>query len=154
MMEQATIYTEGRNEIDRRRLSWRTVIFGFARSRRHKTRRTDEAEPMFTDWHHPWLFVLGIGIMIMSSIDAFFTLHLLDNGAYEANPVMAAVMGKGTAAFASTKMLLTGLGVLALVFMARSRFLNRVRTGLILTFFFSCYAVLICYEFVSLINRL
>ncbi len=153
-MEQATPFTNCRNETDRRQTSWRTVMFGFLRSRRHAKRRDLESEPLFTDWHHPWLFFLATGIMIMSSLDAMFTLNLLTHGAYEANPVMAAVMGKGTAAFAASKMALTGFGILALVFMARSRFLNRFRTGLILTFFFSCYAVLICYEFVSLINRL
>jgi hypothetical protein len=74
---------------DRRAFSWQTVFFGFTRSRRHATRRDDEAEPVFTDWHHPWLFFLAIGIMLMSSLDAFFTLQLLERGAYEANPVMA-----------------------------------------------------------------
>ena len=43
---------------------------------------------------------------------------------------------------------------LALVFLARAMFLNRLRTGMILTGFFGAYAVLICYEFVSLVNRL
>jgi hypothetical protein len=40
------------------------------------------------------------------------------------------------------------------VFLARARFLGRIRTGLILTFFFSSYAILVCYEFVSLIEQL
>lgn len=90
----------------------------------------------------------------MSCLDAFFTLQLLDRGAIEINPVMASVIGQSTFSFAASKMLLTGFGILALVFLAKSKFLNRVRTGLILTFFFSFYAVLICYEFVSLMNRL
>ena len=87
-------------------------------------------------------------------MDAFFTLQLLERGAYEANPIMAAVMGQSTTSFAVSKMLLTGFGTLALVFLARARFFNRVRTGLILTAFFSFYAILICYEFVSLINSM
>jgi len=143
-----------RIDSDRRAFSWQTVFFGFTRSRRHATRRDDEVEPVFTDWHHPWLFFLAIGIMLMSCMDAFFTLQLLERGAYEANPVMAAVMGQSTTSFAVSKMLLTGFGTLALVFLARARFFNRVRTGLILTAFFSFYAILICYEFVSLINSM
>lgn len=90
----------------------------------------------------------------MSSMDAFFTLQLLERGAIEINPVMAAVIGHSTLAFAVSKMILTGFGILALVFLSRTSFLNRIRTGAILTIFFSCYAVLICYEFVNLINRL
>jgi len=139
---------------DRRLFSWRTVFFGFLRSRRRDTRRAGEAEPTFTDWHHPWLFFLAVGIMLMSSMDAFFTLQLLDMGAIEINPVMATVIGQSALSFAVSKMLLTGFGILALVFLSKSRFFNRVRTGLILTFFFSVYAVLICYEFVNLMNRI
>lgn len=143
-----------RIDAERRLFSWRTVFYGFTRSRRQSTRRDGEAEPVFTDWHHPWLFFLAIGIMLMSSLDAFFTLQLLERGAYEANPVMAAVMERGTSAFTVSKMLLTGIGILALVFLARAMFFNRLRTGLFLTAFFSVYAALVCYEFVSLINAL
>jgi hypothetical protein len=143
-----------RAESDRRAFSWRTVFFGFVRSRRHATRRDDEVEPVFTDRHHPWLFFLAVGIMLMSCCDAFFTLQLLDLGAIEINPVMAAVIGHSDLSFAASKFILTGTGILALVFLANLKFMNRVRTGLILTFFFSIYAVLICYEFVNLVNRL
>lgn len=153
----SSLYDEvanNRSIADRRAFSWRTVIYGFARSRRHATRRTGEAEPVYTDWHHPWLFFLATGIMLMSSLDAFLTLQLIDRGAYEANPLMAAVLSRSTLHFAISKMALTGFGILALVFLARAMFLNRLRTGMILTGFFGAYAVLICYEFVSLVNRL
>jgi hypothetical protein len=143
-----------RNEMDRRNFSWRTVRSGFLRSRRRDTRRDAEVEPLFTDWHHPWLFFLATGIMLMSAMDAFMTLQLLDRGAIEINPIMAAVIGKSTLTFAVTKMLLTGFCVLALVYLAKAQFMNRVRTGLVLTTFFSFYAILICYEFVQLIAQL
>jgi hypothetical protein len=65
---------------------------------------------------------------------------------------MAAVINQGTLTFVATKMLLTSLGILALVFLARARFMRRFRTGLILTFLFSAYAILVCYEFVFLIQ--
>jgi hypothetical protein len=153
-LEQAQTAMIARVESDRRIFSWRTVVFGFMRSRRHTTRRNNEADPVFTDWHHPWLFFLAVGTMLMSSLDAFFTLQLLDLGAIEINPVMAAVIGQSALSFAASKMLLTGFGILALVFLSKAKFMNRLRTGLILTFFFSVYAVLICYEFVNLVNRL
>ena len=143
-----------RTELERRMFSWRTVLHGFMRSRRHATRRDGEAEPIYTDWHHPWLFFLATGIMLMSSLDAFFTLQLIELGAYEANPVMAALMERSTASFTATKMLLTGIGILALVFLARAMFLQRIRTGIFLTLFFGIYATLICYEFVNLMNSL
>jgi hypothetical protein len=143
---------ETRTDSDRRELTWRTVFYGFLYSRRRDTRRTSEGEAIFTDYHHPWLFFLAISIMVLSGMDAVFTLQLLDLGAIELNPVMNAVIGKGPVTFALTKMFLTSFGILALVFLARSRFMERFRTGVILTLFFVFYAVLVCYEFVSLIS--
>ncbi len=90
--------------------------------------------------------------MILSCMDAFFTLQLLDRGAIEMNPIMATVIGQGTLAFAATKMLLTGLGILVLVFLSQTRMFNLMRTGLVLTLFFSGYACLVCYEFIYLLN--
>ncbi len=153
-LERSREFDENRTDRDRRAFSWRTVLYGFFRSRRRDSRRDAEGEPVFVDWHHPWLFFLATGIMFMSGLDAFFTLQLIERGAIEINPVMALMIGKGTLAFAVSKMLLTGVCVLALVFLSRSRFMNRIRTGLILTAFFSFYAVLICYEFVFLIQQL
>ena len=92
--------------------------------------------------------------MIMSCIDAFMTLQLLQRGMIEANPVMAAILDQGTTAFAISKVTMTGTSILILVFLAKTRFLNRVRAGLFLTMFFSFYACLICYEFVSLLRVL
>lgn len=145
---------ESRTREDRRTFSWRTVLYGFLRSRRRDHRRIDEGEPLFTDWHHPWLFFLAVGTMLLSSLDAFLTLQLLERGMIEANPVMAGAMGYSTALFAASKMAMTGFGILTLVFLAKARFLNRFRVGLLLTTLFSGYACLICYEIVSLLKLL
>ena len=153
-MEVTEAIVDQRLAADRRQFTWRTVLYGFMRSRRHNHRREEDAEVLFLDWHHPWLFFLAVGTMIFSCLDAFMTLQLLERGMYEANPVMRAVMGQGTTAFAVSKMLLTGTSILILVFLAKARFMNRFRTGLFLTIFFSFYACLVCYEFVHLMNAL
>lgn len=151
-LERVEVLNENRDSDERREFSWRTVFFGFIRSRRRDTRRDDEDAPLYTDWHHPWLFFLATGTMLLSCMDAFFTLQLLGRGAIEINPVMAAVIGQGTLAFAATKMLLTGLGILILVFLSQTRMFNLMRTGLVLTLFFTFYACLVCYEFIYLLN--
>jgi len=143
-----------RAECDRRNFGWRTVFFGFLRSRRRQLRRDADADIIFMDWHHPWLFFLAVGTMLLSCSDAFLTLMLLDRGMIEANPVMAALLSQGTAVFAATKMALTGFGILTLVYLAKTRFLDRFRTGLFLTTFFAGYACLVCYEIVSLLSFL
>ncbi len=145
---------ERRSLTDRRAFTWRTVFHGFFRSRRHLHRRAVDAEVVFLDWHHPWLFFLAVGTMLLSCADAFLTLLLIDNGMVEANPFMAGAMHQGTDFFAASKMAMTGIGILVLVYLAKSRFLDRVRTGLFLTMFFSAYACLVCYELVSLFRIL
>lgn len=144
--------TEQRLGGDRRSFGWRTVYWGFLRSRRHGARRVEDGDVVFIDRHHPWLFFLAVGTMVLSVADAFFTLQLLERGMIEANPVMAALLGKGTAAFAAIKMLMTAFGVLTLVYLAKTRFLDRLRTGVFLTVFFSAYACLVCYEIVNLLR--
>ncbi len=153
-MELSTATTEQRCAVDRRIFTWRTVLFGFTLSRRHRHRRAADDEVIFLDWHHPWLFFLATGTMLLSCADAFLTLLLLDLGMIEANPVMSAVMAQGTAFFTSTKLAMTAFGIFVLVFLAKARFLNRFRTGLFLTTFFSFYACLVCYEVVNLLHLL
>ena len=150
-MDLTDAITDRRALEDRRQFSWRTVFFGFARSRRHNHRREADSDVVFMDWHHPWLFFLSVGIMLLSCADAFLTLRLLDHGMIEANPVMAAMLGLGTPAFAISKVFMTGTSILILVFLAKAHFLNRLRTGLLLTVFFSLYCCLICYEIVNLL---
>lgn len=153
-MTASEAITERRAPADRRLFTWRTVLYGFFRSRRHGHRRTQDAEVIFLDWHHPWLFFLSIGTMLLSCADAFLTLELLQRGMIEANPFMAAMLEQGIETFAISKMALTGSAILVLVYLAKSHFLNRFRTGLFLTVFFSCYACLVCYELVHLFRVL
>ena len=47
---------------------------------------------------------------------------------------------------------MTAFGIFVLVYLAKSHFMNRFRTGLFLTIFFSGYACLVCYEIVSLLR--
>lgn len=153
-MDLSDAVSNKRDDDDRRNFSWRTVFYGFIRSRRRDLRRGNDAEVVFLDWHHPWLFFLAVGTMLLSCADAFMTLQLLQRGMIEANPVMAVVLGHGTTAFLVSKMLMTGTSILVLVFLAKARFLNRLRTGLVLTIFFSAYACLTCYEFVQLLQHM
>ena len=150
-MELSEVIAERRAPSERRMFSWRTVLFGFTRSRRHNLRRDADSDVIFMDWHHPWLFFLSVGIMLLSCADAFLTLLLIERGMIEANPFMAAMLGQGAATFAVSKVFMTGTSILILVFLAKTQFMNRVRTGLFLTIFFSFYCCLVCYEIVNLL---
>lgn len=152
MSETTQLELDKRGLSDRREFGWRTVLYGFLRSRRRSHRRSTEDQPLFLDWHHPWLFFLATGTMLLSSLDALFTLELLDRGAMEVNPFMALAIGQGVSVFATSKMLLTAGGILMLVFLSRSLLFNRLRTGVFLTIFFTLYACLVCYQFVLLLH--
>ena len=117
-------------------------------------RRGDDSDNIYLDAHHPWLFFLATGTMVLSALDAFLTLQLISRGMIEANPIMAAILEHGTGLFAATKLAMTALGILILVYLARARFLNRFKTGLFLTGLFTAYACLVCYELVNLFNLL
>jgi len=153
-MEVSYIASDKRADSERRDFTWRTVFFGFIRSRRHAHRRLVDDDVIFLDWHHPWLFCLSTGTMLLSCADAFLTLQLINLGMIEVNPVMQATLTQSTTLFVSTKLAMTGFGILVLVFLAKSRFLNRLRTGALLTVFFSFYAILVCYELVNLLRML
>ena len=153
-METGSAIAEKRSGVDRRLFSWRTVAYGFVLSRRRAHRRESDETVIFLDWHHPWLFFLATGTMLLSCADAFLTLKLMELGMIEANPLMGAVMAQGTAVFTSAKLAMTAVGILMLVFLAKARFLNRIRTGLFLTTLFSFYACLVCYELVHLFRLL
>ena len=145
---------ERRTYSSRRTFSWRTVLFGHLHSHRRVFRRAEDADSAFIDWHGSWLFFLALGIMLLSCVDAFMTLQLIERGMIEVNPVMATVMRQGTAAFAISKLAMTGISILILVFLSRTQFMRFLRTGLLLTIFFSAYCCLICYQFVHLLQSI
>ena len=128
-----------RTDADRRSFTWRTVFYGFLRSRRRETRRTSEGEAIFTDYHHPWLFFLAIGTMLLSAADAFLTLQLIDLGMMEVNSFMNVAMGQSVLLFTVTKLGFTAFGILFLFFLAKSRFLTRFLTVAFLAVCFSVY---------------
>ncbi len=140
-----------RRGADRRRLGWRTVLHGFLRSRRRRARRARDLRYPFSDWHHPWLLFLGIGLMTMSATDAFLTLRLIEHGAVEANPFMRVLIDADIQWFVVIKLTMTGLGLMLLVYTSRVLLFRRIRVGLLITGFFCSYACLICYEYLGLL---
>ena len=47
---------------------------------------------------------------------------------------------------------MTAFGILTLAFLARARFMNRMRVGIFLTIMFSGYLCLVCYQIVNLLG--
>jgi hypothetical protein len=138
---------ERRSRADRRHRVWWSVWYGsFNPRRRAPPRRLDDSRFHSLDWHSSHLLAVAIGILLLSVLDAFLTVLLLQGGADEVNPVMAALIYRSVAMFAVLKMGMTGLGVLMMVFLARYRFMRLVRVEWALYGVLTAYVGLICYE--------
>jgi len=93
-------------------------------------RAADRQGIQFVDEYSPELMGLIILLLILSIIDGFMTLHLLDHGAYELNPIMSFCLGLGPWFFLAGKFLLTCFGVICLLVPGNSCvFGNRIQAG-------------------------
>lgn len=129
---------------DRRARLWRTLLVSSLAPRRRAGRRAGEHLPV--DFHEPYLLVLSIAMLVLSVADAFLTVTLLTHGAKEANPLLAFVLDEHPRLFAVVKMALTGLGVVLLVALARTRVFKVVRADWFLTALVAAYLALVAYE--------
>jgi hypothetical protein len=143
---------ERRARADRRHRVWWSVWYGsFNPRRRTPPRRLDDSGFHSLDWHSAHLLAVAIGILLLSVSDAFLTMMLLQGGADEVNPVMAALIYRSVAMFAALKMGMTSLGVVLMVFLARYRFMRLLRVEWVLYGVLIAYVALIGYE-VSMIK--
>lgn len=129
---------------ERRTLTLGTFLRGSLHVRRRADRRSDDE--YHVDWHEPDLLFLAVTTLLLSVIDAFFTLTLLRHGATEANPILDYVLREYPELFAIIKMGMTGLGVLVLVAAARAHLFRVVRVKTILQWVLLGYVVLFGYE--------
>jgi hypothetical protein len=137
-----------RERHDRRRRVWWSVVYGsFNPRRRRPSRRLLEDRYHSLDWHDAHLLAVAIGILLLSMADALMTVRLLGVGADEVNPIMAAVVYRSAAVFATVKMTLTGLGVIVMVMLARYRFMRMVRVDVVMYAVLVAYSALLAYEF-------
>jgi hypothetical protein len=136
----------------RKRVLW-SLVYGSFNPRRRGPRRAGENQLTAVDWHHPQWLAIGTLILVFSSADAFLTVMLVANGAYEVNPVMAPLVGGSAVGFALVKFGLTACGVVLLTQLARLRTFGRIRVGAILYGVLALYGTLIFYEF-HLLGRL
>ena len=85
-------------------------------------------------------------MLLLSCLDALFTLTLLNRGAYEANPLMARLLETGDVVFVVTKVTVTAIGIVFLLMHSHFRLLNITSGRHILQFLVPAYGLLIIYE--------
>jgi hypothetical protein len=100
---------------DRRRVSLRALFGALFTLRRRRSRRKDDQLNSYIDWYEPWPLVASVVIILLSSIDAFLTLILLNHGAVELNILMDWLIKIDIATFAAVKLAVTGVALVVLV---------------------------------------
>lgn len=142
---------ERRVSIERRRSVLRALWRGNFARRRIAPRRHAERFVVVTDWFQPHWLAIAIGILILCSVDALFTLSLIANGAFEVNPLMDPLVRGSGQGFALWKFGLTAAGVVLLTLLARLRIFGRA-VGVILYMVLGAYVILVGYEVFLLRN--
>jgi len=137
---------EQRRSGDRRKRVLRSLVCGSFHPRRRGPRRDGESTITSVDWHHPQWLLISVLILLLSCADAFLTLRLMGEGAYEMNPFMAPLVGGSAMGFALVKIGMTAIGVVLLTQLARLRTFGRVPVGMILYGVLAIYGTLIFYE--------
>ena len=74
-------------------------------------------------------------IMALSVADGLLTIHLLQNGAKELNPLMAFLISNDPILFALAKISLTIIGVVTLVITAHMQLFRLIKASSVLYFF-------------------
>jgi hypothetical protein len=137
---------ERRAGADRRSRPWQALLAGAWRARRRNLRRGERGNLGYVDWHAPQWFAAAVLVLILSLVDTFLTLVLLDHGAIEINPLMRLLVNGDGREFAFVKLALTAWGVAALVVLARVPVFRRYIAGPVLVATALLYVSLVGYE--------
>jgi hypothetical protein len=124
---------------------WAVFLPG-GRRLRHR-RAVEHRQAYFVDRFSCWTFVLVLLLLSATIADGVLTLHLLDSGGEEINPLMDRVIQEGATAFLLCKYALTAAGLpILLVFQNHYLFRTRFRVGYLLPAFVGLYAILLTYQ--------
>ncbi len=82
--------------------------------RRRTVRRDEEGEGSFVDLYTPTMLFVVIWVALMNIGDSFFTLHHLQHGGIEMNPVADQLLRTGRLGFVLSKGVMIGLALLVL----------------------------------------
>ena len=146
-------YTERRDSTERRTRVFRTMLGSIIDRRRdHPQRLSEREQPYYSDFYESWLFVLIVGIVLLSVTDAAPTLRILAQGGVELNPVMDAILAQGPLAFFAVKYGLTCVGLLICVLHIRHQLLRIIPMRTVLILILGIYLVLVAYEISILIR--
>ena len=142
----------GRRQESERRLvkprTWTLRHIGIG-GRRRGSRRTDDQQ-VYSDWYESRFLFIAVAMMLLCSLDATFTLMLMQHGASELNVLMASLIHTDQQQFINAKLALTAFGIVPLVAYKDFRVYKLFKVETLFVMLLCLYAVLVLYEFAAL----
>ncbi len=134
----------GRDRRKAMRSFGRLIFFG---QRQHIRRKADHQRLVWVDKYSPALFISILVVILLSMLDAFLTLFLIENGAKEINPFMAYCLSHGPSVFILIKYAVTCISVLILVILSNV-FIKRIKiyTRTIFNYIIGVFSCVIMWE--------
>jgi len=139
---------------DRRNLHMQSLLYSlFKRRRRGLRRATDIHKGHYVDIHEPKSLIIGVAILVMSCLDAYFTLLLLQHGSVEINPLMKLLINIDVALFVKTKIAVTAFCIIFIITHKNFWLLkNRLKVHSLMSATMVMYFLLINYQIGMLIS--
>jgi hypothetical protein len=138
---------------DRRRFSLQSLFGALFILRRRRSRRKGDHVNTYIDWYEPWPLVATVVIIVLSGLDAFLTLILLNHGAVELNVLMDWLIKVDIRTFAAVKLAVTGLALIILVLHFNFHIYRVLPVRYLMYALMPLYAFLIAHE-ISLLGEL
>ena len=152
---KTTDVKERRYAGDRRKQSlWAHINPNPNRRRRSHHRRKIDQHNTYLDRYDPVLVYITLSVLLLSCLDATFTLALLQRGSEELNPVMAWLININPHLFVAVKLGFTGTGLILLLAHTHFRIFGAVRVVYLLYLSLGLYFLLAVYELVLLSQTL
>jgi len=139
---------------ERRFNTAKSFVYSFFKRRRKELRREDDnSKNIYVDLHETRIFVIFVTTILLSTIDAAFTLLIISNGGEEINPFMKYLLDNDVVLFFWIKFFLTSFGLLFLVSHKHFTVFQFINGYKIIYAVFATYFVLITYE-LSLLSKI
>ena len=114
--------------------------------RKRQRRKEDRQSYRIPDRFSPKTYVAIYFIMILSVLDAFFTVDLVSRGATELNPVMAYYLSHGPIVFFWTKYLLTTAAVMIILLNQQAFLQKKIGVNVLLVLLIIPFALVVHWE--------
>lgn len=148
---EGALAKERRSVRDRRKHSlWPHINPKQKHRRRYYHRREGDQQTAYLDRYNPVPVGITLCVVMLSCLDATFTLTLLQRDSVELNPVMAWLINFNPHLFVAVKLALTGTGLILLLAHTHFRVFGSVRVVYLLYISLLLYCSLTIYELILL----